>query len=67
MWRRAQFGKGWGSVARDKAKAHAVAMANQLWGLKLKKKDDHGAEARFITEYGWVEQSTARRMAMAYR
>lgn len=64
-WREAQLGKGWGFTPRKQVKRHAVGLANQLWGLGLKAAQDHGAEARFICEYGWVEQSTVRRMARA--
>ena len=66
-WREAQIGKGWGFVPRKQVKAQAVALANQLWGLGLKASQDHGAEARLITEYGWVVQQEARRIARATR
>lgn len=59
-WREAQLGKGWGFVPREQAKRHAVAIANQLWGLKLLRSQDHGAEARLIAEYGWVMQKEKR-------
>jgi hypothetical protein len=66
-WREAQLGKGWGYVPREQAKTHAVGVANQLWGLKLKRSQDHGAEARLITEYGWVEQKHERLLRKAAR
>lgn len=61
-WRRAQLGKSWGRATRDKAKAQAVLVVNSLWGLGIKRSQDHGAEARLIAEYGWVEQEHKRRM-----
>ncbi|MCP4573320.1 MAG: hypothetical protein GY838_13275 [bacterium] len=64
-WRRTQLGKGWGSAPREKAKAQAVLAANSIWGLGIKRSQDHGAEARFIAEYGWVEQQQTRRMTRA--
>ncbi|KKN87390.1 hypothetical protein LCGC14_0258450 [marine sediment metagenome] len=67
VWREAQLGRGWGSVPRKQVKRHAVDLANNIWGLGLKNNQDHGAEARFITEYGWIEQSQIRRMARAGR
>jgi hypothetical protein len=66
-WRRAQLGKGWGNAKREKAKAQAVLVANSVWGLKIKRSQDHGAEGRLIAEYGWVEQNHARRMTGAGR
>lgn len=61
-WRRAQLGKGWGNATREKAKAEAVRAANSIWGLGIKRSQDHGAEARLIAEYGWVERKQARLM-----
>lgn len=64
-WREAQLGRGWGFVPRAQVKRHAVGLANNIWGLDLKLNQEHGAEARFICEYGWVEQTHERRLKAA--